>query len=62
MSDLLAFLQQGGYRTEQISARSVEAASWPRSLALDRARMDLVLYLEAWQASHPGTHVHVERV
>ncbi len=62
MTDLLAFLERGGYRTEPVGTDSVEAAPWPRSLAIERARIDLVLYLRAWETQHGDVRAEVEEV
>ena len=54
MGDLIAFLEDVGYRSHQIDEREVLVAPVPTSKGLEALRLELDLHLRAWEAAHPG--------
>ena len=54
MGDLIAFLEDVGYRSHQIDEREVLVAPVPTSTGLEALRLELDLHLRAWEAAHPG--------
>jgi hypothetical protein len=54
LGDLIAFLEDAGYRSQQIGANEVLVAPVPLSKRLDVLRLELDLHLRAWEAAHPG--------
>lgn len=55
--DLIAFLERAGYTVERVGDRQLMVAPTPRSQRLKVMRLDLALYLRAWEAAHPGASV-----
>ena len=54
LGDLIAFLEDVGYRSHQVSAKEVLVSPDPSSTGLDALRLALDLHLRAWEATHPG--------
>jgi hypothetical protein len=54
MGDLIAFLEDVGYRSERVGAHEVLVAPVPSSTGLESLRLELDLHLRAWEAAHPG--------
>jgi hypothetical protein len=53
LSDLIAFLERAGYLVEAIAEDELIASPVPRSVRLERQRLELDLYLQLWAADHP---------
>jgi hypothetical protein len=54
LSDLIAFLERAGYLVEPVTPRELITSPVPRSLRLERLRLELDLHLRAWEVAHPG--------
>ena len=54
VGDLIAFLEHAGYQVERAGANEIVTSPVPRSLRLERVRLELDLQLRAWEATHPG--------
>ncbi len=57
--ELLQFLRQADCQAEAEDDSTV-VVSVPAALGEEQARMEVDLYLKAWQASHPDMEVEVE--
>jgi hypothetical protein len=53
LGDLIAFLESAGYLVEAVAEDEVIASPVPRSVRLERQRLDLDLHLQLWAVSHP---------
>jgi hypothetical protein len=58
LDDLLGYLTAEGCVVEQVGPNLVEASRLS-SVRHDQARMELDLFLRAWQQTHPGTEVRI---
>ena len=54
LGDLIAFLEDVGYRSHQVGAKEVLVSPVPTSTGLETLRLQLDLHLRAWEAAHPG--------
>jgi len=54
MGDLIAFLEDVGYRSHQVGAQEVLVSPVPRSMGLEALRPELDLHPRAWEAAPPG--------
>ena len=57
--ELLRFLRQADCQAEAEDESTV-VVTVPAALGEEQARMEVDLYLKAWQASHPDVEVDVE--
>ena len=57
--ELLQFLRRADCQAEA-EGDSTVVVSVPAALGEEQARMEVDLYLKAWQASHPGVELDVE--
>ena len=57
--DLLHFLRRADCEAEAEDDSTV-VVSVPAALGEEQARMEVDLYLKAWQASHPDLHADVQ--
>jgi hypothetical protein len=53
LGDLIAFLERAGYLVERVADDQLIASPVPRSVRLERLRLDLDLHLQVWEAAHP---------
>ena len=58
LDDLLGYLAAEGCVVEQVGPNLVEASRLS-SVRHDQARLELELFLRAWQQAHPGTEVRI---
>jgi hypothetical protein len=58
LDDLLDYLTAEGCVVEQVGPNLVEASRLS-SVRHDQARLELDLFLRAWQQTHPGTEVRI---
>lgn len=58
LDDLLGYLTAEGCVVEQVGPNLVEASRLS-SVRHDQARMELDLFLRAWQKSHPGVEFRI---
>ncbi|HYZ18698.1 MAG TPA: hypothetical protein VE615_04080 [Gaiellaceae bacterium] len=58
LRDLLDYLAGEGCVVEQIGPNLVEASRLS-SIRHDQARLELDLFLRAWQQAHPGVEVRI---
>ncbi len=54
LGDLIAFLEDAGYRCHQTGAKDILVGPTPRSKRLEVLRLELDLQLQAWEAAHAG--------
>ena len=54
VDDLSAFLERAGYIVQRVTGNEIVTSPVPRSLRLERVRLELDLHLRAWEAAHPG--------
>jgi hypothetical protein len=60
MDDLVAFLERASCIVSQEGA-DIVAAALPEAESDEQARLELQLYLLAWQALHPATEARLTR-
>lgn len=58
LGDLLGYLAAEGCVVEQVGPNLVEASRLS-SVRHDQARLELDLFLRAWQQAHPGVEVRI---
>lgn len=58
VADLLEFLRRANCRAE-LQPDGTVLVEVPDALGEEQARMEIELYLKAWQASHPDIETHV---
>jgi hypothetical protein len=58
LDDLVSYLAAEGCVVEQVGPNLVEASRLS-SVRHDQARLELDLFLRAWQQRHPGTEVRI---
>jgi hypothetical protein len=58
LDDLVSYLTAEGCVVEQVGPKLVEASRLS-SVRHDQARLELDLFLRAWQQRHPGTEVRI---
>jgi hypothetical protein len=58
LHDLLGYLAAEGCVVEQIGPNLLEASRLS-SIRHDQARLELDLFLRAWQEAHPGAEVRI---
>jgi hypothetical protein len=58
LDDLVSYLTAEGCVVEQVGPNLVEASRLS-SVRHDQARLELDLFLRAWQHRHPGTEVRI---
>ena len=58
VDDLLGFLRRAECRAERVDAETLEVEV-PASHGEEQARMEVDLYLKAWQAAHPDVEAEL---
>jgi hypothetical protein len=53
LGDLIAFLENAGYRSQRVRSNEILVAPNPGSKRLEELRLDLDLLLRAWEVAHP---------